>query len=612
MDILFINIPLVFLFISIFFIKRNKSCEILINFLISFIINLLIAIFFKIKYIDAIIIGFYNVINVILCYYKSKKWLNYLPLCLILIEMFAFNSKYILNDNFIFNYSGFIILNLFVIFLLLLYKDREIDFNRININKVFKVTMLACLFAMVIFLVYSFFNSERYYISYPLDYEKFNYKKNPYALLFEGFMNKHLYLNIKPDPRIGMLDNPYVGFSRYEHLWDFAWYDNKYYVYFGVAPVILFYYPIYLLSFGNYIPAYSFINVILLIFTTAFAFLTLLRFYKHFAKKFSLVIFTLCLIASFLGGGYLFLALAEEMYNTPILSGVCFMFIMYYFAIKGIEEDSKISFLIMGIAFILILSSRPNLTLSLFLLLPSLIKYLFKNKVFLPNLLKFVPCFIALFIGFTLIGSYNYLRFKSVFDFGSNYQLTVSDVSKNKLTFENTWAALYYYLLQLPRFENNAPFLKIQALNIKTFNLSHYVYVFPTIGLLTIPLNLFIIVGFIKNKNKELLLFNIVAIIFILVLSFVNFSIAGVHIRYLMDLLPICLFVSLLNILLFNDRINSIKGKYIFKSVFYIAFSISIFYYLNILVNESYIIIKEYPLIKQSIYKILNGIMHKQ
>ncbi len=612
MDILFINIPLLVLFFLIFFIKKAKSRGIITNSLISFIINVIIAVLFKLKYIDALIIGFYNVINVILYYYKSRKWLNYLPLLIIIIEMFAFNSKYILKDDYNFNYAGFIVLNLFVIFLLLLFKNKDFDFNSINTNKIFKIAMLVSLCLLVFFIVYSFFNSEKYYIKYPLDYEKFNYKKNPYALLFEGFLNKHLYINIKPDPRIGMLDNPYVGFSKYEHLWDFAWYDNKYYVYFGVAPVILFYYPVYLLSFGNYIPAYAFINVILLIFTITFAFLTLLRFYKHFSQKFSLVIFTLCLIASFLGGGYLFLALAEEMYNTPILCGVCFMFVMYYFSLKGIEEDNKWAFLIMGIAFILILASRPNLTLSLFLLVPSLIKYLFKNKAFWINLVRFVPCFIALLVGFTLIGCYNYLRFKSAFDFGSHYQLTVSDVSKNKLAIENIKASFYYYLLQPPRFENNAPFLKIQALDVKTFNLSHYVYVFPTIGLLTIPLNLFIVVGFIKNKNKELLLFNIVSIIFILVLSFINFSIAGVHIRYLMDLLPICLFVSLLNILLFNDRIKSIKGKYIFKSIFYIAFSLSIFYYLNLLVNESYIIIKEYPLIKQSVYNILNGIMHRQ
>ena len=78
-----------------------------------------------------------------------------------------------------------------------------------------------------------------------------------------------------------------------------------------------------------------------------------------------------------------------------------------------------------------------------------------------------------------------------------------------------------------------------------------------------------------------------------------------------MDILPICLFLVLLNILLFNDKMTSSIGKMIFKSVFYIAFSLSIFYYLNILINEWYIIIKDYPTIKEIIYKILNGIMLK-
>lgn len=611
MDLLFINIPILVLFVLIFFVKNIKTKEIIISFLISFIINILIALFFKLKFIDSMIIGFYNVINVILIYYKKKKWTNFIPLLIVIIEMFALNFKYIFKEDFNFNYSNFILLNLFVMFLMLLFKDKEISFEKININKIQKITLLVSISLTIVFIIYTLFDKERFYIKYPLDYDSFNYKKNPYALLFEGFLNKHLYLNIKPDPRIGLLPNPYVGFTKYDYLWDFAWFDNKYYVYFGVAPVILFYYPVYLLSFTNYIPTYTFINVILLIFTTSFAFLALLRFYKHFSKKLSIVLFTLCLMASFLGGGYLFLAMAEEMYNTPILMGVCFMFMMFYYSLKGIEEDNKMAFLLMGISFILILSSRPNLTLSLFIILPFLLKYLFKEKKFLKNLKMFIPCFLALFTGFLLIGTYNYLRFKSVFDFGSNYQLTVSDVSKNKMSIENIIPALYYYLIQPPKLNTHAPYLILQLTDIKHFNLSHYTYTFPTFGLFTIPLNLFIIIGFIKNKNKLFIFFNTIGIILIFVLSFVNFSLAGVHIRYLMDILPICLFLALLNILLFNDKMMSSIGKMIFKSVFYIAFSLSIFYYLNILINEWYIIIKDYPTIKEIIYKILNGIMLK-
>ena len=71
MDLLFINIPILVLFVLIFFVKNIKTKEIIINFSISFIINLLIALFFKLKFIDAMIIGFYNVINIILIYYKN-------------------------------------------------------------------------------------------------------------------------------------------------------------------------------------------------------------------------------------------------------------------------------------------------------------------------------------------------------------------------------------------------------------------------------------------------------------------------------------------------------------------------------------------------------------
>ena len=222
MDLLFINIPILVLFVLIFFVKNIKTKEIIINFSISFIINLLIALFFKLKFIDAMIIGFYNVINIILIYYKKKKWTNFIPLLIVIIEMFALNFNYIFKEDFNFNYSNFILLNLFVIFLMLLFKDKEISFEKININKIQKITLLVSIFLTIVFIIYTLFDKERFYIKYPLDYDSFNYKKNPYALLFEGFLNKHLYLNIKPDPRIGLLPNPYVGFTKYDYLWDFA------------------------------------------------------------------------------------------------------------------------------------------------------------------------------------------------------------------------------------------------------------------------------------------------------------------------------------------------------------------------------------------------------
>ena len=68
MDLLFINIPILVLFVLIFFVKNIKTKEIIINFSISFALNLLIAIFFKLKFIDSMIIGFYTVNNVILIY----------------------------------------------------------------------------------------------------------------------------------------------------------------------------------------------------------------------------------------------------------------------------------------------------------------------------------------------------------------------------------------------------------------------------------------------------------------------------------------------------------------------------------------------------------------
>ena len=118
---------------------------------------------------------------------------------------------------------------------------------------------------ILIVFIFSFLNIDKYYLRMPLDYETFKVDKNPYPLLFEGFLDGHLYINIVPDPKLGLLENPYAYRPNVDYLWDFCYYNNHYYIYFGVAPVILFYFPIYFITLGNLIPTYELVNIFLFI-----------------------------------------------------------------------------------------------------------------------------------------------------------------------------------------------------------------------------------------------------------------------------------------------------------------------------------------------------------
>ncbi len=64
-----------------------------------------------------------------------------------------------------------------------------------------------------------------------------------YYSLIDAIKEAHLYLDFEPSSALKNMDNPYDFRERYAQnvafKWDHAYYDGKYYVYFGAAPAIL-------------------------------------------------------------------------------------------------------------------------------------------------------------------------------------------------------------------------------------------------------------------------------------------------------------------------------------------------------------------------------------
>ena len=75
-----------------------------------------------------------------------------------------------------------------------------------------------------------------------------------YNLLAEGFRHGHLYTSRIPDPALLQLDDPYdpVANAPYR-VHDMSYWKGHYYLYFGVAPVLLVFLPFRILT-GFYLP----------------------------------------------------------------------------------------------------------------------------------------------------------------------------------------------------------------------------------------------------------------------------------------------------------------------------------------------------------------------
>lgn len=67
--------------------------------------------------------------------------------------------------------------------------------------------------------------------------------RDQYERMAQSILNGHLYLEYEDvDPRLSEMENPYDPQARKElgiyYHWDHAFYNGKYYMYFGIVPVV--------------------------------------------------------------------------------------------------------------------------------------------------------------------------------------------------------------------------------------------------------------------------------------------------------------------------------------------------------------------------------------
>ena len=72
--------------------------------------------------------------------------------------------------------------------------------------------------------------------------------RDQYERMAQSILNGHLYLEYEDvDPRLSEMENPYDPQARKElgiyYHWDHAFYNGKYYMYFGIVPVFLLFLP---------------------------------------------------------------------------------------------------------------------------------------------------------------------------------------------------------------------------------------------------------------------------------------------------------------------------------------------------------------------------------
>ena len=449
------------------------------------------------------------------------------------------------------------------------------------------LSVLATLFGcMVSVLAFRVPDLEATTLNDPIDIN------NVYAMTLEAWEKGQVYMDFEPSEERLSLENPYDNSVREFYFdWDYAFYNGKYYCYFGCAPVVLLYVPYYELT-GNVLPlnwAYCIMTEAVIV-TLFGLILTLVR---KFCKRPPLILLLLGLVSAVAGSGVLFGLNYSDRYHLCILTGMFGLFLSLWmgfaamassYAVRTTKQLRKLSlqrakkdngehpeqeeipmpvspytvkkrgnwkrFVLLAVSAIgtvITAASRPNMLLYVLILVPVFLQYLlFRKDLKLSAKLTSAACYlIPVAAGAAAIMWYNKIRFDDPFQFGSIYQMTVDNTAANKITLSRLPAAIGTYFFSGLERLNDFPFLRTKYVTIA--NRQMYLYGESTMGAFALPSVLLgaFSIPFVWNRWKRqnsCMLRRVVlacTAVAVVLLAWIDFCMAGILLRYMLDILVI-------------------------------------------------------------------------
>ena len=297
---------------------------------------------------------------------------------------------------------------------------------------------------------------------------------NQYELMGDSILHGRLDLDIEVDPKLNELNNPYDPTEReqngVEFAWDHAFYNGKYYMYFGVVPAVLVFAPFQFITghaLNTYHATQLFVSIFIIGIFVLFAF-----FRTNYFKQMKWSVYILLSTAISLMSIWYSIA-APSLYCTAITSALAFEIWSIYLFFRSIEEKksghSPYRFLIGGsILGALAFGCRPTIALANLIIIPVYYRLLKSSKentwkIYLKLTLTLLP---YLVVGVALMW-YNYARFGSVLEFGESYQLTIGDMGAYESTsfnLPNILNGFFESLLKFDGFTSRPPFIGFAGL----------------------------------------------------------------------------------------------------------------------------------------------------
>jgi tetratricopeptide (TPR) repeat protein len=293
-----------------------------------------------------------------------------------------------------------------------------------------------------------------------------------YNLLVQGFQAGQLNVKRDAPPGLARLADPYDPTANAAYVGnanDLSYYKGKLYLYFGVTPAVVLFWPYAVLT-GHYLPERDASIIFLILGFSIMAGLSLAIWRRYFSETNVWMV----LAAILAQGVALGLTIWCNVYEAAIACGFAFTMMALALIWRAVHEVSKpmrrLGWLALAsLAYGLAVGARPSLLFGIvILLIPVIQTWREKNG---PGLFRQVGLCLAAAAGpAMLIGLglmlYNVRRFDNPFEFGWHYQLDgdYRATTARQFSFDYLWFNIRLYFLELVRWNWQFPFLKAASL----------------------------------------------------------------------------------------------------------------------------------------------------
>lgn len=369
-----------------------------------------------------------------------------------------------------------------------------------------------------------------------------------YQELARAMVKGKFYIDDQPAQSLQSMENPYDTKLRNQEVkaeshetyrWDTAYYEGKYYVYFGVLPVLTFYLPFYLLTGQDFQTVWGII--ICEAFWVMGVALLLGMITKKYFPKTPLMVYLLLCMTFINGGGLLYIAQSPSFYCLPILMAAVLAVWALYFWLSALEgERLSKGYLFAGaLCAALTAASRPQFLL---VCLPAVALFwdeVFKKRTLLSK--KGLGATVCLAVPFLAVAAgvmyYNAARFGSVFDFGANYNLTTNDMTKRGIVLGRIPIGLFTYLVQPPAISSQFPYLKDVSIETSYMGRTIVETFFGGIFSTNLILLFGLFLGRVRKslQEKKLYAFSVLALVSGVIIAVADTEMAGLLQRYITD-----------------------------------------------------------------------------